>query len=168
MKRLFWILSVAVLLSSCSAQRRLEYLLAHHPELRTAKDTVLVPVKVTLPACSASVDISWSAALGDSMRAEHPIINHGDSTNAVTPQTFSVVSDHAKATVCITDSGLTLTAEQLADTIDTEAPAEVPKVVVHDLPVEEKKINIFFRYLGYFVAAVLLILFVVRIIKIFI
>lgn len=167
MKRLLGILSIAILLSGCSAQRRLEYLMKHHPELRLKTDTVLVPVKVVLPACSAAVDISWSEALGDSMRAGLPII-HGDSTNADTPQTFSVVSDHAKATVLVTDSGLTLIAEQLSDTIDTEAPAEVPIVEVHDLPVEESGIRIFFRYLGYCTAGIVFLLLVVFIVKRFI
>lgn len=39
MKKLFYILITATLLCSCSAEKRLAYLLAHHPELHT--DTII-------------------------------------------------------------------------------------------------------------------------------
>lgn len=53
MKKLFYIFACFTLLCSCSAEKRLAYLLSHHPELR--KDTVLrIDTFLVHPADTAS------------------------------------------------------------------------------------------------------------------
>lgn len=173
MRRLWYILSLLVtafLLCGCSAQRRLECLLRHHPELRSGTVIANLKVDVPVPYEAASVDIPWLALFPDSLMGSAAENRKSDTTDIGTVPTFPITvrAGHAKATLCKTDSGLVLTAEQLSDTIQAEVPAEVPIVDVHDLPAEEKPINTFFRYLGYMVAGLIGVVLVVLIIKAFI
>lgn len=164
MIRRIGILVMAVLLCSCSAEQRLARLLKQHPELRTGTKTVLVPVNIPIPHESASIDIDVSELL--ECEPDSAAENRKSETDTVQLPAFSVTAGNAKATLRKKSDGkLELTAEQLPDTIQGEAPAEVPEITVHDLPAEESSINTFFRILGYIVGGILLIMFILFILK---
>jgi len=164
MKQRWYIFVLALLLCSCSAEQRLAYLLKKHPELRTGTQTVTIPVEVPIPFESASLDIPWSAM--PDVRPVPAAENRKSDTATVVPSpTFSVTAGHAKAILTQTDSGFVLTAEQMEDTVKAEAPAEVPIVEVHDLPMEENAFQSFFRVLGYIVGAIILLFVILFFIK---
>ena len=159
MKRKLLIL-LAVLLCSCSAERRLAHLLRQHPELRTETASVVVPVEVQLPGDSASIIIPAKEAyafLDTSYRA--------NVAKAEESSSYTVKAGRAQAVLQRSDSGIVLTAIQLPDTISVDAAAEVPLVEVHDLPMEENSLQTFFRVLGYISGAIItlgLILFTLK------
>ena len=164
MIRRIGILVMAVLLYSCSVEQRLARLLKQHPELRTGTKTMLVPVNIPIPHESASIDIDVSELL--ECKPDSAAENRKSETDTVQLPAFSVTAGNAKATLRKKPDGkLELTAEQLPDTIQGEAPAEVPEITVHDLPAEESSINTFFRILGYIVGGILLIMFILFILK---
>ena len=135
--------TILLLFCSCSAERKLAYLLQHHPELRTGTDTVMVLAHIPLPYDADSIDIPTPVLLGvESQPAE-------DSTAETLALPICITAGHAKATLTKTDNGFRLTAEQIEDTIEVEIPVETPSVNIHTLPVEEKPINTFFRQFGY-------------------
>lgn len=160
MKQRWYIFALALLLCSCSAEKRLAHLLKHHPELRTGTRTEQLQVEVQIPHEAESLDIPWSAMpdVRPSSAAEN---RKSDTATMEQSPTFSVTAGHAKATLTRTDSGLVLTAEQLPDTINTVAPADVPIVEVHDLPMKENAWQTFFRVLGY-IAALIFVLFIIK------
>lgn len=164
MKQRWCIFALALLLCSCSAEKRLAYLLKHHPELRTDTKQIELPVEIPIPHESASIDIPWSAV--PEVRPASAAENRKSDTATVEPSpTFSVTAGHAKATLAQTDSGFVLTAEQLEDTIKTEAPAVVPVVEVHDLPMEENAIQTFFRVFGYIASGIVAIILLFYLVK---
>ena len=166
MKKVLGIL-LALLLCGCSAEQRLAYLLRRHPELRNSKDTVLVKVKVPVPYDAAQINIPMSELL--ECEPDSAAENRKSEPDTTQLPTFTVTAGNAKATLTKTPDGdLVLKAEQLPDTIETEAPAEVPAISVHDLPAEEKQINTFFRILGYFTGGLFLLVLILFILKKFI
>lgn len=163
MKKVLGIL-LALLLCGCSAEQRLAYLLRRHPELRNSKDTVLVTVKVPVPYDAAQINIPMSELL--ECEPDSAAENRKSEPDTTQLPTFTVKAGNAKATLTKTPDGdLVLKAEQLPDTIETEAPAEVPAISVHDLPAEEKQINTFFRILGYFAGGLFLLVLILFILK---
>ncbi len=163
MKKVLGIL-LALLLCGCSAEQRLAYLLRRHPELRNSKDTVLVTVKVPVPYDAAQINIPMSELL--ECEPDSAAENRKSEPDTTQLPTFTVTAGNAKATLTKTPDGdLVLKAEQLPDTIETEAPAEVPAISVHDLPAEEKQINTFFRILGYFAGGLFLLVLILFILK---
>lgn len=164
MRKVLGILLTAFLLCSCSAEQRLAYLLKRHPELRTGTDKVLVSVDVPIPYEAAQINIPMSELLN--CPTDTAAENRKSVPDTTQLPTFSVTAGNAKATLTQTPDGdLVLKAEQLQDTIKTEAPAEVPAISVHDLPVEESDMNKFFRILGYFAGGLILLVIILFILK---
>lgn len=163
MKKVVGIL-LALLLCSCSAEQQMANLLRRHPELRTGTNTVFVPVEVPIPYEAAQINIPMSELL--ECPPDSAAENRKSEPDTTQLPTFTVTAGNAKATLTKTPGGdLVLKAEQLPDTIETEAPAEVPAISVHDLPAEEKQINTFFRILGYFAGGLFLLLLLLFILK---
>ena len=164
MRKVLGIFLTALLLCSCSAEQRLANLLRRHPELRTGTDKVIFKVDVPIPYEASQINIPMSELL------ECPTDTAAENRKSVpdTTQlpTFSVKAGNAKATLTKTpDGNLILTAEQLPDTLEVEAPAEVPAISVHDLPVEESDMSKFFRILGYFAGGLILLAIILFILK---
>ncbi len=122
MKKLLYILTCLTLLCSCSAEKRLAYLLAHHPELH--KDSVyVIDTFYTTPADTASTTFTLqdlqnllnhtdSAALGDSSLS--PTVSHAQEAFS----TISIENSHSKAAIKPNADGtFTLQAITKTDTL---------------------------------------------------
>lgn len=164
MRKVLGIFLTALLLCSCSAEQRLAHLLKRHPELRTGTDTVIVKVNVPIPYEAAQINIPMSELLD--CPTDTAAENRKSVPDTTQLPTFSVKAGNAKATLTQTpDGNLVLKAEQLPDTIEAEAPAEVPAISVHDLPVEESDMSKFFRILGYFAGGLIWLAIILFILK---
>ncbi|MGM9745840.1 MAG: hypothetical protein ACI30H_02630 [Paludibacteraceae bacterium] len=135
------LLLIVPLLAACTPQRQLGRLLARHPELRAATDTIVVRDSVLVPGAYAHTFIP------DSVLQHHisthrpqadaqgslPTSNNGTSqTNRV--GTVEAGNAGASLTSDPAAGGFWLAATQKPDTIRLEVPVEVP--VYEYLPVE--------------------------------
>jgi len=153
------LLMAMLLLSSCSAQRRLECLLRHHPELKKRDSLHIANFTMIVPGKTNGILLP---------RIENDPCNCDSLIREALQDGISTTAGNAQALLIPTDSGITLQAQQIPDTIILRDTCYVPEYVIKTEPREETKWEIFFRYFGYMAAAVLFIIFVVRIIKIFI
>lgn len=160
MKKTAVILTIAMLLlSSCSAQRRLERLMLHHPELRTADSLHVVNLTTVIPGATNTILLP---------HIENDPCNCDSLLREALKDGISTTAGNAQASLVPTDSGIALQAQQLPDTIIIKDTVNVPVYVVKTAPREETKWEIFFRYLGYFTAAIALVLLVIFIVKCFV
>ena len=160
MRKTAGILLIAMLLlSSCSAQRRLERLMLHHPELRTADSLHVVNLTTVIPGATNTILLP---------HIENDPCNCDSLLRDALKDGISTTAGKAQASLVPTDSGIALQAQQLPDTIIIKDTVNVPVYVVKTAPREETKLEIFFRYLGYFTAAIALVLLVIFIVKCFV
>lgn len=129
------------LLVACAPQRRLGRLLARHPELRTATDTIVVHDSVFLPSAHNSIFIPDSVL-------QHHIDTHrpqADAQGSLPTSNNEIVQTNRVGTVEAGNAGASLTSDSAAggfwlaatqkpDTIRLEVPVEVP--VYEYVPVE--------------------------------
>ena len=143
MRKTAGILLIAMLLlSSCSAQRRLERLMLHHPELRTADSLHVVNLTTVIPGATNTILLP---------HIENDPCNCDSLLRDALKDGISTTAGKAQASLVPTDSGIALQAQQLPDTIIIKDTVNVPVYVVKTAPREETKLEIFFRYLGYFI-----------------
>ncbi len=160
MKKTAVILTIAMLLlSSCSAQRRLERLMLHHPELRTADSLHVVNLTTVIPGATNTILLP---------HIENDPCNCDSLLREALKDGISTTAGNAQASLVPTDSGIALQAQQLPDTIIIKDTVNVPVYVVKTAPREETKLEMFFRYLGYFTAVIVLVLLVIFIVKCFV
>lgn len=153
------LLMAMLLLSSCSAQRRLERLMLHHPELRTADSLHVVNLTTVIPGATNTILLP---------HIENDPCNCDSLLREALKEGISTTAGNAQASLVPTDSGIALQAQQLPDTIIIKDTVNVPVYVVKTAPREETKLEIFFRYLGYFTAVIALVLLVIFIVKCFV
>ena len=160
MRKTTVILTIAMLLlSSCSAQRRLERLMLHHPELRTADSLHVVNLTTVIPGATNTILLP---------HIENDPCNCDSLLREALKDGISTTAGNAQASLVPTDSGIALQAQQLPDTIIIKDTVNVPVYVVKTAPREETKLEMFFRYLGYFTAVIVLVLLVIFIVKCFV
>ncbi len=135
MKRLLGFICIALMLVSCSPQKRLAYLLERHPELRTG-DRVLT-VKVAVPVAAVKQDAVYLPDLRiDTLTVHDTVaIYLGVEDYKQLRKGMSVQEGKIKATVQLTEEGLQLSIEQEADTLQQNVDVDVPQ---YEIEVKQK------------------------------
>ena len=149
------LLMAMLLLSSCSAQRRLECLLRHHPELRTRDSVHVVTLTVEVPGATNTILLP---------KIENDPCNCDSLLREALKEGVSTTAGNAQASVLPTDSGIVLQAMQKPDTIILHDTTLVPEYIIRTEPREETGWEIFFRYCGY-IAACLMVIALVKVKK---
>ena len=145
-------------LTACSPQRRLYYLLKHHPELRAKDSLIIRKLSVYIPAASNTIPFP---------KIENDPCNCDSLLREALKDGLSVQAGNAQANIIPTDSGLTLQANQLPDTIQVPDTILVPEYIISEVPREETKGEIFFRYSGYIMWGLIAMAIIVGIIFLF-
>ena len=159
MKKTAVILTIAMLLlSSCSAQRRLERLMLHHPELRTADSLHVVNLTTVIPGATNMILLP---------HIENDPCNCDSLLREALKEGISTTAGNAQASLVPTDSGIALQAQQLPDTIIIRDTTYIPKYIIKAVPREETNEEIFFRYSGYIAWLIVLLGIVVYILILF-
>lgn len=161
MKKILAILTIATLLCSCAAEKRLARFLERHPELHRI-DTVLVHDTIILPAESNTVNFTLSEliAMDSIAKAAKDSANATDSTIP----TVSVATDRSLAAITPKGNGtfdLTSTAKQ--DTIVRVDTCYVPSYLTEykEVPVEVHKLYWWENGLMYIGALALVIILII-------
>lgn len=142
MKKLLAILSIAVLLCSCAAEKRLARFLERHPELHRI-DTVYYHDTIVRPAEANTVNLTLSELIAMDSIASVALTEDQDTTTAHLA-TVNVSGNRSNATLQALGNGLfQMTASAPADTFYIEVPVEVPTYVTEykdrEVPVYKQK-----------------------------
>lgn len=135
MKRLLGFICLALLLVSCSPQKRLAYILEHHPELRTG-DSVRT-IEVVVPVEAVKHDTTYLPDLRiDTVTVSDTVAVYIDAKAYKQLRNgMSVQEGKIKATVQLTEEGLQLSVEQEADTLIKDVDVNVPQ---YEIEVKQK------------------------------
>lgn len=142
MKKLLTILTIATLLCSCAAEKRLARFLQRHPELQRI-DTVYFRDTIILPADSNALVLTLSDLVAMDSAASAV---HSEDTDSVTntPTTAEVSTDRSKAALQALGNGqFILSSTAPPDTVYFEKEVKVPHLVTEykdrEVPVYKQK-----------------------------
>lgn len=136
MKKLLAILTIATLLCSCAAEKRLARFLERHPELQRI-DTVMIHDTITLPADSAKIRLTLQQLIAMDSAARAASTEEKDTTI-----TAGVSNDRSSAALQANGDGtFDLSAIAKPDTIYKDKPVYVPHYITEkeEVPVEVYK-----------------------------
>lgn len=124
MKKLLYILTLAVVLSSCAAEKQLARFLKHHPELQRI-DTVIIHDTIIIPADSATIRLTLQDIIAMDSAARAASTEEKDTTIAA-----GVSNDRSSAALQANGDGtFDLSAFAKPDTIYKDKPVYVPHLV---------------------------------------
>lgn len=149
---------VVGILTACSPQRRLYNLLKRHPELRAPDSLVIRELPVYVPAASNAILFP---------KLENDPCNCDSILREALKDGLSTQAGNSQANIIPTDSGLLLQAKQLPDTILVRDTITVPEYVINEVPRDETKGEIFFRFSGYIAWGLVALVIIVSIILLF-
>ena len=142
MKKLLSILTIATLLCSCAAEKRLARFLQRHPELQRI-DTVYFRDTILLPADSNALILSLPDLVAMDSAAS-TVHSEDTDTTAHHPTTAVVSTDRSKAALQALGNGqFALSSVAPPDTVYLEKKVEVPHLVTEykdrEVPVYKQK-----------------------------
>lgn len=135
MKRLLGFICLAMLLVSCSPQKRLAYLLEHHPELRTGDSVRTVMVYVPVEAARQDKNAIPDVRVDTVTKTDTVALYIDKEAYDNLRKGVTVQKGKIKATVQLTDEGLQLSVEQESDTIQQNVDVNVPQ---YEIEVKKK------------------------------
>ncbi|MBR6843007.1 MAG: hypothetical protein IKM77_12015 [Prevotella sp.] len=135
MKRLLGFICLAMLLVSCSPQKRLAYLLEHHPELRTGESVRTIEVYVPVEAARQDTNAIPDVRVDTVTKTDTVALYIDKEAYDNLRKGVTVQKGKIKATVQLTDKGLQLSVEQEADTIQQNVDVDVPQ---YEIEVKKK------------------------------
>ena len=136
MKKLLAILTIATLLCSCSAEKRLARFLEHHPELQRI-DTVMIHDTIILPADSAKIRLTLQQLIAMDSAARAASTEEEDTTI-----TAKVSNDRSSAALQANGDGtFDLSSIAKPDTIYKNKPVYIPHYITEKekIPIEVYK-----------------------------
>lgn len=148
MKKLFAIISIAILLGSCAAEKRLALLLKRHPELQSTDttiihDTVFLPQETNTTKFTLDELIKLDSIAKAQKKYTYPK-NSQDSVGKaadLTIPTVSAATDRSKASIKANgDKTFDLTTNALPDTIIHTDTVYQPKYITE---YKEKEIEVY-------------------------
>ncbi len=133
MRRLLGFICLALLLVSCSPQKRLAYLLEHHPELRTGDSVRTVEVYIPVEAAREDTIAIPEVRVDTVTRTDTVTLYIDKAAYDQLRNGITVQKDKIKATVQLFDEGLHLSVEQEQDTIKQDVDISVPQYEIETI-----------------------------------
>jgi len=142
-----YILFLVLILASCTPQRQLARLLAHHPELKRDSIIVIHDTIIT-PYVQSSTGFTLED-LNDMLQKSRERDSLGLS-NADIKTGITAIADHARASIVADNGKLRLVAEQLPDTNALQQKAVIPTYTteIQKIPTPIPSWKVFLMYLG--------------------
>lgn len=166
MKKLTTFLLLALTLSACSPQLRLNRLLNRHPELKVATSHHIIHDTITLPHLTTQTPIALSDLQYLALAAPLPLTEEMSSNNPSIPIEAGCAALSIEPHPSSRDS-LLFTLQQLPEIIALCDTVEVPNIIVTEVPAQLTTWQQFCHWSGIITWLIILFLVVNRIAEVY-